>query len=103
MKIEVKNDAMLGRTNDTTLHIELMKLQQENKQLKEKLDKNTEIYLNASKYGSKMEGKVVVLEYILEELKKWLEEQWKQSQDIWFVKIINKIKELEEGVNNERY
>ena len=36
MTIEVKNDEMLGRTNNTTLHIELMKLQQENKQLKEK-------------------------------------------------------------------
>ena len=29
------------------------------------------------------------------ELKKWLEENWKQSQDIWFVKIINKMQELE--------
>ena len=31
------------------------------------------------------------------ELKKWLEEQWKQSQDIWFVKIIGKMQELEQG------
>lgn len=29
------------------------------------------------------------------ELKKWLEENWTQSQDIWFVKIINKMNELE--------
>lgn len=29
------------------------------------------------------------------ELKTWLEENWKQSQDIWFVKIINKMQELE--------
>lgn len=35
MTIEVKNDEMLGKTNNNTLHIELMKLQQENKQLKE--------------------------------------------------------------------
>lgn len=34
MTIEVKNDEMLGRTNNTTLHIELIKLQQENQQLK---------------------------------------------------------------------
>lgn len=33
------------------------------------------------------------------ELKKWLEENWQQSQDIWFVKIINKMQELEG--NNE--
>ena len=31
------------------------------------------------------------------ELKKWLEENWQQSQDIWFVKIINKMQELEQG------
>ena len=30
-----------------------------------------------------------------EELRSWLEEHWEQSQDIWFVKIINKMKELE--------
>lgn len=30
------------------------------------------------------------------ELKKWLEENWKQSQDVWFVKIINKMQELED-------
>lgn len=35
MKIEIKNDEMLGKTNEITLHIELMKLQQENQQLKE--------------------------------------------------------------------
>ena len=29
------------------------------------------------------------------ELKEWLEDNWKQSQDIWFVKIINKMEELE--------
>ena len=77
-------------------------LQQENKQLREKLDKNTEIYLNASKYGSKMEGKVVVLEYILEELKKWLEECRKDTENIqlkrYCCSVLDKIKELEEGV-----
>lgn len=35
MTIEVKNDEMLGRTNENTLHIELIKLQQENQELKE--------------------------------------------------------------------
>ena len=35
--LKVKNDEMLGRTDNTTLHIEIMKLQQENKQLKEEL------------------------------------------------------------------
>lgn len=31
------------------------------------------------------------------ELKKWLEDNWQESQDIWFVKIINKMQELEQG------
>lgn len=30
------------------------------------------------------------------EFKNWLEEQWKQSQDIWFVKVIGKMQELEQ-------
>lgn len=29
-------------------------------------------------------------------LKEWLESNWKKSQDIWFVKIINKIQEIEQ-------
>lgn len=28
-------------------------------------------------------------------LKEWLEDNWKSSQDIWFVKIITKMNELE--------
>lgn len=31
------------------------------------------------------------------ELKSWLEENWELSQDIWFVKILNKMQELEKG------
>ena len=44
-------------------------LQQENKQFKDNWDK----------------------------LKEWLESNWIESQDIWFVKIINKMQELEQG------
>ena len=32
-----------------------------------------------------------------DKLKEWLESNWKESQDIWFVKIINKVQELEQG------
>ena len=35
------------------------------------------------------------------ELKKWLEDNWKQSQDIWYVKIINKMQEIEKSDSNE--
>lgn len=30
-------------------------------------------------------------------LREWLESNWKESQDIWFVKIINKMQEIEQG------
>lgn len=33
-------------------------------------------------------------------LGEWLESNWEESQDIWFVKIINKIQELENGDSN---
>ena len=29
------------------------------------------------------------------ELKEWLEQNWKETQDIWYVKIINKMNEME--------
>ena len=32
-----------------------------------------------------------------DKLKEWLESNWEESQDIWFVKIINKMQELEQG------
>ena len=32
-----------------------------------------------------------------DKLKEWLESNWEESQDIWFVKIINKMQELEKG------
>ena len=48
-------------------------LQQENKQFKDNWDK----------------------------LKEWLEINWEESQDIWFVKIINKMQELEQGSDKE--
>lgn len=34
-------------------------------------------------------------------LKEWLESNWEESQDIWFVKIINKMQEIEQGSDKE--
>jgi uncharacterized FlaG/YvyC family protein len=34
-------------------------------------------------------------------LREWLEENYKDTQDIWYVKIINKMNELESGETNE--
>ena len=36
-----------------------------------------------------------------DKLKEWLESNWIESQDIWFVKIINKMQELEKGSDKE--
>ena len=36
-----------------------------------------------------------------DKLKEWLENNWEESQDIWFVKIINKMQELEQGSDKE--
>ena len=42
------------------------------------------------------------LNNIIEELEKWLEDNWQQTNDIWYVKIINKLKELKENNNLTR-
>ena len=34
-------------------------------------------------------------------LKEYLESEWQESQDIWFVKIINKMQELEQGSGSD--
>ena len=52
---------------------EIERLQEENKQFKDNWDK----------------------------LKEWLESNWEESQDIWFVKIINKMQEIEQGSDKE--
>lgn len=62
---------------------EIKRLQQENQQLKIQISAREEEYKK--------------LENNWNELKKWLEENWEQSQDIWFIKIINKMYELEES------
>lgn len=66
-------------------------LQQENKQLKEKLDCDLQWALKYEKQVGNWNT-----------LKKWLEEKWEKSQDIWFVKIINKMHEIERGNKFEK-
>ncbi len=71
----------------------IQKLQQENKNLTNqlkilmsKLDKYDEIVEENYDLKSNWNN-----------LKKWLEKNWEESQDIWFVKIINQMQELEQG------
>ena len=89
-------------------------LKEENQKLKEKLDKyeNPEdMTLFAMWCTEKVKEENQKLQTIAnnckqlkdnwDELKEWLEEKWEVSQDIWFVKIINKMKELEKGDIND--
>lgn len=67
---------------------------QENKDKIEKLEKQN-IRLKNKNKNKNLKQKLDKKNKILNELKEWLEDNWEQSQDIWYIKIINKIKELE--------
>lgn len=78
-------------------------LEEENEKLKQ-AERNTyetsqEMLAELTKQNEflmKRENKLQVLEMKEEEFIKWLELNWKETQDIWFVKIINKHKEIME-------
>lgn len=63
------------------------------KKQKEYRTKNKE---KESERHKKYNQKIKASNSILTELEEWLENNWKSTQDIWYVKIINKIKELKE-------
>lgn len=71
-------------------------LQQENKQLKEELQEANDNIIWWSNRFNAVERDNKQLKSILTELEEWLENNWKSTQDIWYVKIINKIQELKE-------
>ena len=63
-------------------------------------------YLAESKYRSEIEGKYVVDEYIINELEKYIVSEYycfdNESLECEIAKnILDKLKELKEGVNNE--
>lgn len=60
-------------------------LQQENQQLKIQISAREKEYRKLEDNWNK--------------LKEFLETNWKETQDIWFIKILNKMQELERGVN----
>ena len=70
-------------------------LQQENQQLKEEYNKIQKAY--ESTFSDYQE-----LKDNWNKLREWLESNWEESQDIWFVKIINKMQELERGNKFEK-
>lgn len=42
---------------------------------------------------------ILKLEDNWNELEEWLESNWKDTQDIWYVKIINKMNKIKDGNN----
>lgn len=67
--------------------IECWKLQHEKQQLRIQISAREEEYKKLEDNWNK--------------LKTFLEDNWKETQDIWFVKIINEMEDLERGTNNE--
>lgn len=87
----ISKDLFPKTYNRTMLDDDYIKqLEQENKELKEKLDCDLQWALKYEKQVGNWN-----------KLKEWLEEKWEESRDIWFVKIINKMQELESSDSNE--
>ena len=61
MKIDVKNDYMTGTLDESTLHIELIKLQQENKKLKKQLE-----YIRSGEYYNQLRFERDMLQNIVD-------------------------------------
>ena len=66
----------IGEMRESELKDFIIELHEENSRLERKLDKRIDAW---------------------QELKEYLEEKWEESQDIWYVKIINKMREIENG------
>lgn len=82
--------------------------QQENEKLTAEKNVQKEMIENFIKENQQLKIQIsareeehMKLESNWDELKEWLEKHWQQSQDIWFVKIINKMQEIERGRINE--
>ena len=87
-------------TDDKPYYQDKIMLLEENKQLKERI-----AYLERSNNRREdtileQRQKISDLEDNWNKLKEYLEKSWAESQDIWFVKIINKMQELEGSDNN---
>lgn len=57
--------------------------------------------VESQKYIIRANKKIEQLQSNWNSLREWLEKNYRESQDIWYVKIINKMNELE-GVDNEK-
>ena len=76
------------------LEEKMARLINEIQELKKQLEERTKMYQNAYVYSQKMEGKAIILEAQQKEFIKFLEYNYESTQDIWYIKILQKYKEI---------
>ena len=86
---ELKEQLLVAKTNEETFRLEMEDI---TKTLG--LDEDT-LFDDVKAYARSLKDN-------WNKLKEWLESNWKESQDIWFVKNINKMQELEKSDSNEK-
>lgn len=74
----------------------------EKEQLKKQLEERTKMYQNAYHYSQKMEDKTIILETQQKEFIKFLKDNYKETQDIWYIKILQKYKEIIGDINDKK-
>ena len=52
------------------------------------------LIINLQQENKSLQSQLKAKEEAENTFKEWLEDNWKQSQDIWFVKVINKYNEI---------
>ena len=103
------------KDRDLIIAAELTKLQQENKILKENAENNDKVVDEVNWENQEVKkqlttyqilhrdckvdnlkniSKIEEIENQQKEFINWLEENWKTTQDIWYIKILNKYKEI---------
>lgn len=102
------NEDVISKIKAKAYENYIKKLEEENEKLKQ-AERNTyetsqEMLFELTKQNEflmKRENKLQVLKMKNKEFIEWLELNWKETQDIWFVKIINKHKEIMNGDDKE--
>ena len=86
---ELKEQLLVAQTNEETFRLEMEDITRALGLAEDTLFDDVKAYARSLKDN-------------WNKLKEWLESNWKESQDIWFVKIINKMQELEKSDSNEK-
>lgn len=80
---------------------EMKNWKEETKELKKQLEEKENIACNWKDSCLKNAGKIEKLENQQKEFIKFLEDNYKETQDIWYIKILQKYKSIIGGASNE--